>query len=994
MKLRIGTRKSRLAMVQTEIARNRILELFPDMEVEIVPIVTKGDQILDRSLTSFGGKGVFTKELEEELLQGSIDLAVHSAKDMPMEFPEGLALGAVLERAEAADVLVTTSGIPAEKLGAGSVIGTSSLRRELQIRDWNPQVCVKLLRGNVQTRIRRLLDGDYDAILLAAAGLERLGLVDGAEAILRDGRKLLKVEYDVPVGCGKQELYLEYLDKARFIPAAGQGILTIENRAGEFGELMAALHSESAAIQLKAEREYLTILGGGCNAPCGAYCREEKDTLIMDVMYAQDGAHPRYRNGFASLRGTQAERMEQAERLARYLAEQVCLKTVSLVGAGPGDAGLFTRKGLDCVRKADVIVYDNLISGSILNEARLDAELIYAGKRSSHHHMTQEQINTCLVEHALRGKYVVRLKGGDPYIFGRGGEEALELDKHGIPFEIVPGVSSSYSVPAYAGIPVTHRELASSFHVITGHESGTKDESVLDYATLAKEEGTLVFLMGLRNLEKIVSSLIACGKAKDTPAAVIQQGTTARQKRAVADLEHIVGEVKRCGIQTPAITVVGAVAGLAERLEWFGDRKRWPLAGKRVLVTGTRYIAGEMEKTLKPLGAEVITVSLIESRPLRSAETDQILAHLDQYRWMVFTSSNGVDLFFEIMREQNLDLRSLMHVKFAAIGRKTAAALKEHGFSCDFVPENFSGADLAKEWIPMLGKEERVLLLRAKEGSPVLPQKLKEAGILFDDVPLYETWVDTRRAEELNRVIRDADYVTAASASAVKALHGMLEEKVLSPAKLVSIGPSTTKAAKMLGLSVNVEASEYTAEGMAAAILADTRKNEEARESEAEHIAESDTGHLRFPLFFDLTGKRILIVGAGTIAARRAESLADFGAELLVVAPKGAEQMKKLEQERGLRWIRRAYEETDLDGMDLVLAATDDPVLNAAVVRACKARKIPVNHAGDKAQSDFYFPGIARNGSLVVGVTASGDNHRLARQAAEELRQWIRQRKE
>lgn len=866
MKLRIGTRKSRLAMVQTEIVRDMILAQFPDTEIEIVPIITKGDQLLDRSLTSFGGKGVFTKELEEELLQGKIDLAVHCAKDMPMEFPEGLALGAVLERAEPADVLVTASGIRAEELPAGSVVGTSSLRRELQIKDWNPQVKVQMLRGNVQTRICKLLEGEYDAILLAAAGLERLGMLEGAECaeVASKGSdepdlmvigtdRLLRVKYPSPDGKDEMDLYLEYLDKKRFIPAAGQGILTIETRQGELREIMAVLHSEMAAAQLKAERDYLTILGGSCNAPCGAYCHAEDGGLVMDVMYAPDGLHTMYRSGRMTWCESQQSGAEQsgtkenvtkensmeqngmeqkdvmqgglelAGRLAQLLAEQVQLKTVSLVGAGPGDAGLLTRKGLGCVRRADVIVYDNLISGSILNEARLDAELIYAGKRSRNHHMTQDQINACLVEHALQGKYVVRLKGGDPYIFGRGGEEALELEKHGIPFEIVPGVSSSYSVPAYAGIPVTHRDLASSFHVITGHESEEKEESTLDYATLAKEEGTLIFLMGLKNLERITTSLMKNGKAKDTPAAVIQQGTTARQKRAVSDLAHIAEEVKRCGIQTPAITVIGEVAGLAGHLDWFGTG-HLPLFGKRVLVTGTRYFAGEMEAVLKPLGAEVITVSLIESRPLWTEELKETLGHLGQYQWLVFTSSNGVDLFFEAMKKEKRDLRSLAHIKFAAIGRKTAAALQEHGFICDFVPESFSGADLATEWIPTLEKGVRVLMLRAKEGSRVLPQKLKEAGVWFDDIPMYETWVDERRTNELNRVIRDVDYVTLGSASAAKALCSMLEKDQVLRAKVASIGPFTTKAAEELGVSVAVEAMEYTSEGIAAAILGDVGK--------------------------------------------------------------------------------------------------------------------------------------------------------------------------
>lgn len=837
MKLRMGTRRSALAMIQTELVRDAILEHFPEMEIELVPMSTEGDRNLERSLDSFGGKGVFTQDLERALLAGEIDLAVHSAKDMPMELPAGLALGAVLAREEPADVLVTRTGIPAAELPAGSIIGTSSLRRELQIRRINPQVQIRLLRGNVPTRLDKLRAGEYDGILLAAAGLKRLGMMQ-------------------PEG-----LFAEVLDKELFLPAPGQGVMGVEIRRGELAEVMAAIHAPEAAMALRAEREYLTILGGNCNAPCAAYCREEQGRLVMSAMFAQDGKHPIYRHGSVPLPGREQcegamadlpadSRMSEkaagssekaaglpekdgetgwikcAQRLAQKLAAQVQMKTVSLVGAGPGDAGLVTWKGLERIRNADVIIYDSLISTSLLNEARLDADLYYAGKQAGHHHMTQEQINELLVEQALLGKQVVRLKGGDPFVFGRGGEEAMTLRKNEIPFEIIPGVSSAYSVPAYAGIPVTDRTKASSFHVITGQEGGHKSSDVLDYEVLAKEEGTLVFLMGLGHLDKICSQLMLHGKDKTTPAALISRGTTAGQKKLVSDLAHIAGQAARSGLPAPAILVVGNVVDLEETLDWFG---RGPLAGKRVLVTGTRYIADEIARELHPLGAETVTVSVIESRLMDTEEIRRTLDGLEQYQWMVFTSGNGVELFFQMLRRQKIDLRRLMHLKFAAIGKKTAAALADHGFWCDFVPSRYSGEDLAREWIPTLGKEEKVLMLRAREGSSVLPERLKKAGVPFSDVPLYETWVDVRRREELNRVIRDVDYVTVASSSAARALSGMLEDKSELAAKVISIGPFTTAAAQEAGLVVHGTASEYTAEGIAAVILADARKASSGR---------------------------------------------------------------------------------------------------------------------------------------------------------------------
>ena len=806
MKIRIGTRKSRLAMVQAELVRDLLCAKFPDMEIEMVPMSTKGDEILNRSLTSFGGKGVFTRELEEALLAGKVDLAVHSAKDMPMEFPEGLALGAVLERADPRDVLVTMNGIRSGELPAGSVIGTSSLRRELQIRDLNPEVRVKMLRGNVLTRLGKLKNGEYDGILLAAAGLERLGVTGNDRAKSADVVK-------------NGDYYMEYLPEERFIPAPGQGILAVEIRKGELSEVMAAVHSRETAVILRAEREFMRILGSGCNAPCGAYCRTHEGTLEMKTMYARDGKHTGYWQSACPISGImQAE--PEAEELARNLAVQVRIQRVSLVGAGPGDAGLFTRKGLSCVRRADVIVYDNLISGSILNEARLDAELIYAGKRSGGHHMTQEQINVLLVKLARQGKYVVRLKGGDPFVFGRGGEEVLELEKNGIPFEIVPGVSSSYGVPAYAGIPVTERELASSFHVITGHEGENKAEEALDYGTLAEEKGTLVFLMGLKNLERIVERLLAFGKPKETPAAVIQQGTTARQKKAVSTLEHIVEEVKLRGIGTPAVTVIGDVVSLEDKLDWF---LTGPLAGKRILVTGTRRMAKELETVLTGYGAETVAVSIIEARPLKTELCMQTLERLADYTWMVFTSGNGVELFFSLLREREIDLRCLMGLKFAAIGEKTGAELLRHGFCCDFIPSHFSSECMAAEWIPSLKKGDKVLLMRAKEGNATLPERLKEAEIPFTDLPLYETWVDERRREELNRAAQDADYIALTSGLGARALCGMLDQGEMMRAKVISIGPVTTKAAQELGLKVTAGAAEYTAEGIAAAILKDSR---------------------------------------------------------------------------------------------------------------------------------------------------------------------------
>lgn len=801
MRIRIGTRKSRLAIVQTELVKEKILAAFPEAEVELVELSTKGDEELNRSLASFGGKGVFTRELEEALLKEEIDLAVHSAKDMPLEFPKGLGIGAVLPRADARDVFVTLNGTRLCDLKAGSVVGTGSLRRELQVKERNPGVEVKLLRGNVLTRLRKLQEGQYDGILLAAAGLDRLELSDS------------------------EAYHFEYLSPEQFLPAAGQGILAVEAKQGRMAEVLAAIHCEEAGLLLEAERSFLSAIGGSCNAPAAGLCRWSQDGVSMRVMYAGEGQAPRYvscreiwpedlRKAVAQeteKRQAVSQAYDRMRALGKRMAQKVRAGKVWLLGAGPGDMGLMTQKCLECIRTADVIVYDNLVPDSALNEAREDAELIYAGKRAAHHHLRQEETNALLVEKALEGKTVARLKGGDPFVFGRGGEEAQELNKAGIPFEVVPGVSSSYAAAAYAGIPVTHRDFASSFHVITGHESDDKGGLSLDYATLAREEGTLVFLMGLKNLPRIATELIAKGKDPQTPAAVIQEGTTARQKVAVGVLADIAAQAEQAGIRTPAVTVVGGVVSLGRELSWYGEGS---LSGVRVLLTGTAPMCEKQREAFAREGAEPVPFSLIRTKALEDTGLGKALEGISAYGWVVFTSRNGVELFFAGLKKRKVDVRTLVSLKFAVIGEGTKEALEERGVYADFVPSRYSSADLAREWIPGLRPEERLLLLRAKEASAELTAALDAAGLSYTAVPLYTTEMDTRKREELNRILPQMDYVTFASASAVKAFAEMAEEPGQVRARVICIGPVTERAAKKLGIPVYASASVYTAEGM------------------------------------------------------------------------------------------------------------------------------------------------------------------------------------
>lgn len=789
--IRIGTRKSLLALAQTNIVKDKILEAFPELQVEICEMSTKGDELLDRSLTSFGGKGVFTQELEEALQKGKIDLAVHSAKDMPMEFAEGLGIGAALKRGPVEDMSVTLDGTRLSDLKPGSVVGTGSLRRELQIRKINPLIHVKMIRGNVQTRLRKLTEGQYDAIILAAAGLERLEMNSG------------------------EGYHFEHLDTSVCLPAAGQAILAVESRKGDLLEILDRINDPEAFLCLHAERAYLSAIGGSCNAPAAAYARLEGEELHMEVLHAPDSVHTK------RVAGSMATGLdpEKGEALGRELASRICRGKVHLVGAGPGDLNLVTKRCLACIREADVIVYDSLATDSLLNEARPDAELIYAGKRSSHHHLKQEETNRLLIRKALEGKDVVRLKGGDPFIFGRGGEEAQELSEAGIEFEIVPGVSSCYGAPAYAGIPVTHRDHASSFHVITGHEGQHKQSLSLDYRTLAREEGTLVFLMGLKNLPNIAAQLMEYGKAPETPAAVVQAGTTARQKVAVGTLKTIADEAVRAGIESPAISVIGDVVSVRGAVEWFG---RKPLSGARVLVTATEKMAENLCSVLEEEGAEAVRFSLIRTEPETEEELNRAMEALDICTWIVFTSSNGVELFFRLLKERSRDVRSLAAVKFAVIGDGTRKELEKHGILADFVPSAFSSRDLSAEWIPMLGREDKILLLRAREASGELPEALSQAGVPYVDAALYHTAVDMRKAEELERILKEVDYVTFCSGSAVRAFAAMTRERDFA-AKTVCIGPVTERAAVKAGIPVYQSAVTYTAEGIRDVLLYDRR---------------------------------------------------------------------------------------------------------------------------------------------------------------------------
>jgi len=494
---------------------------------------------------------------------------------------------------------------------------------------------------------------------------------------------------------------------------------------------------------------------------------------------------------------------------------------VYLVGAGPGDPGLMTARSLAMIAGADAVFYDRLIPPGALAGAREDAELVYVGKQPGVPSVPQEEIGARLIEAARAGKSVVRLKGGDPFVFGRGGEEGEALRAAGVEFEVVPGVTAGVAASAYAGIPVTHRDDASAVAFVTGHEDPQKPETALDWDALARFPGTLVFYMGVKRLAENAASLIAGGRDPAEPAAAIERGTWPGQRTVVATLETLADAVAREAIKAPALIVVGAVASRREELDWF---ERRPLHGRRVVVTRARAQASGLAVTLRDLGAEVVELPAIRIEPrLETAEVQAAAAAIGVYELVCLTSPNGVRLLFEAIAAAGLDARALAGVTVAAIGPGTARALAERGVLADVVPERFVAEALVEALADFEVKGERVLVARAAEARDVLPDALRERGAKVDVVALYET-VREDPDEEAIAAAQAADYVTFTSSSTVTNLTAALGERFPTAARIVSIGPVTSDSARAAGLSVDVEAERHDVDGLVQALLEDAAK--------------------------------------------------------------------------------------------------------------------------------------------------------------------------
>ncbi|WP_027356313.1 uroporphyrinogen-III C-methyltransferase [Desulfofundulus thermocisternus] len=497
--------------------------------------------------------------------------------------------------------------------------------------------------------------------------------------------------------------------------------------------------------------------------------------------------------------------------------------TVYLVGAGPGDPGLITVKGLTCIQKADVIVYDRLASPKLLSHAAPGAELIFVGKSPAGHVMTQEEINRLLIDRARQGNLVVRLKGGDPFVFGRGGEEAEALAEAGIPFEVVPGITSAVAVPAYAGIPVTHRDYASTLAIITGNEDPRKESSHINWEKLAAATDTLVILMGAANLAYIVEQLTKFGADPQTPVAVINWGTRPEQKTVTGNLENIVSRVIKEGVTNPSVIIVGRVVNLRERLSWYEKK---PLFGKRVLVTRSREQASNLSRAIEALGGEAVefpTIRIVE--PENYELLDKAISRLDSYRWIIFTSVNGVQFFFTRLLQQGKDVRDLKGINICAIGPKTREALENYALKVFYVPDEYRAEQIItglKSWIK---PGDRILLPRADIARKVLAEMLSDLGAVVDEVVAYRTVPAGGDAHLLKQMLAEGKIhiITFTSSSTVRNFVRLLDNGqlpgLLQGVTVACIGPVTAQTARKLGLPVHVQAHKYTIDGLVEAIL-------------------------------------------------------------------------------------------------------------------------------------------------------------------------------
>jgi uroporphyrinogen III methyltransferase/synthase len=674
---------------------------------------------------------------------------------MPMEVNDELPIIAYSKREDPRDVLILPNG--EKTLNPNLPIGCSSLRRTLQLKKLYPNSLVVPIRGNVITRLEKLDSGEFSALVLAAAGINRLKLEDRIS-------KIFTIE--------------------EMIPAAGQGIMAIQGRREADYSFLNCVKDMESEISATCERAFVKELDGGCTSPIAAYSTIEDDILTLNCMY-EDGKRNVFQDSVhnANLLGIYA---------AQYKKKQA--GKVWLLGAGPSDPGLLTIKGKMVLEKADVVVYDRLVGEGILAMIPHDTEKIYVGKEACNHAVPQERINEILLEEAKKGKKVVRLKGGDPFVFGRGGEELELLVKNEISFEIIPGITSPIAVSAYNGIPVTYRDYCSSLHIITGHKK--KDEPLdIDFEALVRTKGTLVFLMSVSSIKEICDGLQKGGMNHDMPAAVLENGTKANQRKVVSTIANLYIEATNSNIKSPAIIVVGKVCSLSDKFAWY---EKNTLSGCKVIVTRPKEHSSKIAEMLREKGAEVLELPSIVTHKIKNNTTlDECIKDIETFQWIVLTSPIGARIFFEELSLKKVDIRKLSHIKFAVIGEGTRKVLEEKGIFPEVMPEVYNGRELGMLLGKMIGDGDKTLIPRAKEGALEIIEELNKTKAQIFDIPTYDTMyqepiIDIAEEIENGKI----NYAIFTSASTVKGFVEANKNTNFSKVKAICIGHKTMQAAE------------------------------------------------------------------------------------------------------------------------------------------------------------------------------------------------------
>lgn len=770
-KIRVGSRESKLAIVQSQYVIEHIKNFNADTQAELVTMKTTGDIILDKKLDEVGGKGLFTKELDIALLDGRTDISVHSLKDMPVMISSELPLIAFSEREDPRDVLILPAG--QDELDFSKPIGCSSRRRLVQIKNLYPGALIKEIRGNVLTRLKKLDGGEYGALILAAAGIKRLGLEDRIS---------------------------RYFSVDEMIPASGQGVIVIQGKKGEDYQYLESYNNKESEYAAKCERAFVRALEGNCSSPIGAYAKIEHNNIVLRGLYYDEEKERCIADG---VQGPVQEAEELGEQLAKQIKRTIGMKTgkVWLVGAGPGDAWLLTVKAKNVIEQAETVVYDRLVGQSILMMIPRNAKAIDVGKQAGNHTMPQEEINKLLLQEALEGKRVVRLKGGDPFLFGRGGEELELLARNNIPYEVVPGITSAISVPAYNGIPVTHRDYASSLHIITGHKK-EGDVYDIDFAALVKAKGTLVFLMGARAVKEICAGLIGGGMDGNMPAALLEKGTTSRQRKIVATVSTLSDEAVKQHIGTPAIIVIGEVCGLSGEFSWF---EKLPLYHCKIVVTRPKELNSTFSRKLKENGAEVLELPAIKLKPIKdNVRLLDAVTDIGKYQWLVLTSPSGADIFFEFLKDKRIDIRNLSKIRIAAVGSATAKKIEQRGLFTDLIPKVFDGKTLGEELNKLCNENDQILIPRALEGNREIIDEIgKNKKVHIEDIPTYETVYETKHILDLENEFKEEkiDLVVFTSSSIVRGFVQALKGVDLHTVHAVCIGRQTKETADKYGMN-------------------------------------------------------------------------------------------------------------------------------------------------------------------------------------------------